>query len=66
MAALLLHGQHARVGELGEMPARCLGAHAGMPGQFARRQRAAAHQGQQHVGARGVADQGRDFGERIA
>jgi hypothetical protein len=61
MPALLDHGQEAAVHQLGEMRARRGRRHAGNVGELARGQRAAVGQRIEHVGARRLADQRRDF-----
>jgi hypothetical protein len=61
VAALPGHGDQAGLAQLGEVAARGLGAHPAVPGQFARGQGPAVHEGGQDVGAGHIADEGRDF-----
>src|SRR6185437_3816918 len=61
--ALLARAQQSARIELGQMRARRLHGDARLGGQFRRRHRFAAHQRGQHVGARGIADEGRDPGD---
>ena len=60
MAALLFLLDEATGLEFRQMRTRGLRRDAGLVRQFARGQRAAGHQGRQHVGAGGIADQGCD------
>ena len=63
VAALFLRLDQPAGLELGEMRARRLRCDAGLLRQLACGQRAAAHQRGQHVGARGIADEGGDHGD---
>ena len=63
VAALLLRLDQPAGLELGQMRTGGLRRDAGLLRQLARGQRAAGHQRGQHVGTRGIADQGGDHGD---
>ena len=63
VAALLLLLDQERLLQFGKMRARRLQRHAGLGRKLARGQRRAAEQRVQHVGARGIADEGGDDGD---
>ena len=63
MPALLHDAEQACLHHFGKMPARGLRRDTGGESEFGRRQRAAIKQSRQNVGAGGIADQRRDFGE---
>ena len=60
MAALALHGQQAGLNQQRQVPAGRRGTDVACGRQLMRRERAPIHQRQQHGGAGGLADKGRD------